>query len=249
LPGMVRKISENKLTAMMIVRNEANRYLKDVLDHLTAFVDYIIILDDASTDETPEICASYQKVILHRNEESLFYQHEARLRARLWELTAESGPDWILAVDADEIFEDRIQNEIKSLIDQVDFDGVEFRMFDFWKSATHYRVDGFWNPWPRFSLLLARYFPEIEYTWPDLPFHSGRWPVFYRGGNFITFQSDIRVKHYGWARGEEHKEKYLAYKAADPEGKYSSREHLESVLAPQNAVKLEDWIEAKTLPF
>lgn len=249
LPDRRRKARENRLTAMMVVHNEAARYLKDVLEHLIAFVDQIVILDDASTDETPEICASYQKVILHRNEKRLFYQHEARLRAKLWELTAKSAPDWILAVDADEIFEDRMKNEVNSLINQVEFDGVEFRMFDFWKSTTHYRVDGLWNPWPRFSLLLARYFPDIEYTWPDYPFHSGRWPMFYRGGDFITFQSDIRVKHYGWARGEEHKEKYLAYKAADPEGKYSSREHLESILAPQSAIKLEEWFEAKPLPF
>jgi glycosyltransferase involved in cell wall biosynthesis len=249
LPGKVRKTSGNKLTAMMIVHNEADRYLKDVLEHLTAFVDQIVILDDASTDDTPEICASYQKVILCRNEESLFFKHEARLRAQLWELMAAAEPDWILTVDADEIFEDRMQNEVKCLINQCDFDGVEFRMFDFWKSTTHYRVDGLWNPWPRFSLLLARYFPEIEYTWPDRSFHSGRWPMFYRGRGIISFQSDIRVKHYGWARGEEHKEKYRAYKAADPEGKYSSREHLESVLAPQNTVKLEEWIEIKTPPF
>lgn len=249
MPDKLRKGSNNKLTAMMVVRNEANRYLRDVLNQLSTFAEQIVVLDDASTDATPEICASYPKVILHVNEKPMFFRHEAKLRARLWELTVETEPDWILAVDADELFEDRIQNEIKGLINQLDFDGVEFRIFDFWKSTTHYRVDGPWNPWSRFSLFLARYFPEIEYTWPDRPFHCGRWPLFYRGGNFITFQSDIRVKHYGWARGEEHKEKYLAYKAADPEGKYSSREHLESILAPQNTVKLEEWIEAKTLPF
>lgn len=249
MPSKTRKAGHNRLVAMMIVRNEAERYLKDVLEQISSLADCIVILDDASGDASPEICASYPKVILHRNAEALFFHHEARLRTKLWELTIKTEPDWILALDADELFEDRIYGEIRGLLNQVEFDGVEFRIFDFWKSSTHYRVDGLWNPWKRFSLLLARYFPGVEYVWPDRPFHSGRWPLFYNKGNLIAFQSDIRLKHYGWARGEEHKAKYLAYKGMDPEGKYSSKEHLESVLAPQSTIGLEIWQEAKTLPF
>ena len=249
MPAKKRKDSQNKLVAMMVVRNEANRYLKIVLDQVSTFVDCIVILDDASTDATPEVCASYRKVILHRNKEPLFFHHEALLRTKLWEHVIQTEPDWILALDADELFEERIYGEIQGLLNQVEFDGVEFRLFDFWKGFTHYRIDGSWNPWKRFNLFLVRYFPEVENIWPDRPFHCGRWPLFYNKGNLISFQSDIRLKHFGWAREEEHKKKYLAYKAMDPEGKFLSKEHLESVLASADTVALEKWKVAKTLPF
>ena len=240
--------NNNQLTAMMPVRNEANRSLKEVLDQLTVVADRIVILDDASTDETPALCASYRKVILHRNEEQLFFQDEAALRARLWELAVQTEPDWILGVDADELFEDRIYSEINMLINQAEYDGVEFRIFDFWNGTTHYRVDRLWNPWVRFSLLLARYFPGVEHTWPVRPFHCGRWPLYYRKG-LITFQSDIRVKHFGWVRAEERCEKYRVYKAMDPEGRLSAADHLESVLAPSASVVLEEWFDVKSPPF
>lgn len=244
-----RKAAENKLTAMMIVHNEAERFLREVLDQISLIADKIVILDDASTDDTPEICSSYPKVIMHRNEQNMFFEHEARLRAKLWKLATATEPDWIMAIDADEIFEERIYGEIDYLINQTDYDGILFRLFDFWGGTTHYRTDGSWNPWSRFTLLLARYFPEVTCTWPDIPFHCGRWPQFYRGHNLIAFQSDIRVKHYGWSSPEMVTEKYLSYRGMDPDGKYLSREHLESVMAPAESVKLEEWIPAKPLPY
>ena len=79
MPAKKRKDSQNKLVAMMVVRNEANRYLKIVLDQVSTFVDCIVILDDASTDATPEVCASYRKVILHRNKEPLFFHHSLQV--------------------------------------------------------------------------------------------------------------------------------------------------------------------------
>ncbi|NPV53651.1 MAG: hypothetical protein HPY71_09020 [Firmicutes bacterium] len=42
------RLQGNKLTAMMVVRNEAGRFLVQVLDDLTQWVDEIVILDDAS---------------------------------------------------------------------------------------------------------------------------------------------------------------------------------------------------------
>jgi len=58
-----RKEHDNKLTAMMQVRNEADRYLREVLNDLSEYVDEIVIVDDASTDDTVRVCRSYAKVV------------------------------------------------------------------------------------------------------------------------------------------------------------------------------------------
>lgn len=81
----VRKSSGNKLTAMMVVRNEAGRYLRQVLEDLSEWVDEIVILDDASDDDTPSICTGCHKVVrFERNSLPMFINHEGKLRARLW---------------------------------------------------------------------------------------------------------------------------------------------------------------------
>lgn len=247
--GGFRKSRGNKLTAMMVVRNEEHRFLRQVLDDLSAYVDEIVILDDASTDSTPDICKSYEKVACFaRNDEPMFQIHEGRLREKLWAMVEETEPDWILAVDADEMFEGRFKDEVRDLINQTDYDAVEFRLFDFWNSLTHYRVDGEWDPWPRFIRLLVRYFPGRTYTWPDLEFHSGRFPVEYRG-DILTFHSDIRVKHFGWVNPSEHRAKYEFYRAKDIKLRGSPCKHTESILSAPGDIKLEEWSESKRLPY
>ncbi|MDI3534929.1 MAG: hypothetical protein PWQ82_1294 [Thermosediminibacterales bacterium] len=238
---------KHKLTAMMLVRNEAERYLNTCLSHLNVYTDEIIILDDASTDNTSEVCLTYPKVKLYRNEEPMFIANESLARKKLWQLVEKSNPDWILAIDADEVFEDQIESQIGYIMAGDDYDAVEFRIFDFWKSMTHYRVDGLWNPWNRFSTLLIRYQPGKVYSWPDLPLHCGRIPMEYRSHRIKRFQSNIRVKHFGWADEKDHIKKYAFYKQKDPEGRLQAKNHLESVLDKE--VKLEEWTESKSLSF
>lgn len=241
------KTKTRNLTAMMLVRNEADRYLTLCLDHLSRYVDEIIILDDASTDATPDICRMYPKVTLHRNDEPLFPVNESVARKKLWDIVACSDPDWVLALDADEVFEDRIIGEIWHIIAQNEYDVVEFRIFDFWKSMTHYRVDGLWNPWNRFSPLLVRYRPEWSFSWPDMQLHCGRIPLEYRLRRVNRLQSDIRLKHFGWADEKDHIKKYMLYSQKDADGRLQAKSHLESVLS--KSVKLEKWVDSKPLTF
>jgi hypothetical protein len=230
-----------RLTAMMIVRNEANRYLQEVLTHLSSYADQIIILDDASTDDTPSICRSFPKVLLCQEEEPLFETDESLVRLKLWNYTIQANPDWILAIDADEIFEERFPYEVKDLINQDEFDAVEFRLFDLWGDPEHYRIDGGWNPWVKKVRMLFRYIPQQTYTWSRSKLHCGRVPLEVLKYPRV-YQSDLRVKHYGWLRPEDINNKYTRY------SKHDHSEHLQSVLAPPDQIKLEKWIAGKIIP-
>lgn len=231
-----------KLTAMMLVRNEADRYLTEVLSELSKFVDEIIILDDGSTDHTPDICLSFPKVRLYRETESLMAKDESAARIKLWDYTVNRDPEWILAIDADEVFEKRMAHEVAGLISQDEFDAVEFRLFDFWGDRQHYRVDGYWDPWVKRVRMLFRYNPRQTYSWPRRKLHCGRIPLEARGP-IPVYQSDIRVKHYGWIRTQDIQRKYLRYKEFD------DSDHLKSVLDSQDKIQLETWIPEKVLPF
>ena len=62
-----------KIIGQMIVRNEQNRYLETVIPRITAVVDKLIILDDASEDDTVKICQSFPKVEVHKGKSCLLY--------------------------------------------------------------------------------------------------------------------------------------------------------------------------------
>ena len=94
------------LLAMLPVRNEAGRYLSFVLKRLSPVVSGIVILDDASTDHTADLCRAHPKVLRYRRlPEPLFLKDEALFRSLLWNMTVELNPAWILALDADETLE------------------------------------------------------------------------------------------------------------------------------------------------
>ncbi len=229
-----------KLTAMMIVRNEADRYLIRCLQHLERFCDEIIILDDSSTDNTPELCLSFPQVKLYRRKESLFLKDEAQLRQELWNYTVNNSPEWILTLDADEFLEKKAATELPPLLKQTYFQAISFRLFDCWGSEKYYRVDGLWNPWLRgFSIYLVKYQPHLQGTWPKLKFHCGRLPLSYR--RLPHLEGHLRIKHLGWANPEDINKKYQRAITQDPEFRYMSKEHYDSILWPPEKIKLEKW--------
>lgn len=236
-----RKASGNKLTAMMQVRNEANRYLTMVLDDLSSYVDEIVVLDDGSTDDTVAICQSYEKVcLLKQSDHSLYGVNEARLKRRLFRLTVVTRPDWILAIDADEVMEDRFKREVRGLIDQTQYDWYSFRFYHFWGSQSHYRVDKLWAP-TQYGPRLFRYMPGATYVWNPQALHGGSLPcnLF---SDFPGTPTDLRVKHYGYAGSrEEIYRKYRFYVERDPVSRFCPRHHYDSML--DENPQLERWEE------
>ncbi|NPV52974.1 MAG: hypothetical protein HPY71_05570 [Firmicutes bacterium] len=234
------KYERNKLTLAMLVRNEADRYLCKVLRHAAQYIDSAVILDDASEDNTVQICKETLKGIpltIVSNAQPGF-ANEIELRKQLWNLVVSTNPDWILVLDADEMLEDRAASTIRGLIDQPFYDHYSFRLYDFW-DATHYREDLYWQAHKTYRVLLVRYQPDFVYTWRETPLHCGRLPnnLFLLPGT----RTDLRVKHFGWATLEDRQIKYQRYVTLDPKGVYGILPQYESILDPQpNLIR---WIE------
>ncbi|MGX9132924.1 glycosyltransferase [Rummeliibacillus sp. JY-2-4R] len=229
-----------KLTLSMIVKNESGRFLKQVLKSHLNYIDEAVIIDDASTDDTVEICLEILKDIpvrLVRNKKSKF-ANEVSLRRQQWEETISTNPDWIINLDADEIFEDSFAKEVQQLLEQDDFDVYSFRLYDFWNS-THYREDEFWQAHQIYRPFLVRYRKEVNYTWNEVPLHCGRFPEnIFELPNSI---SDLRIKHLGWINSEERLAKFKRYQALDPESKYGNIQQYLSIM--DENPKLIPWEE------
>ncbi|WP_154992573.1 glycosyltransferase [Priestia megaterium] len=229
-----------KLTLSMVIKNEENRFLKEVLKSHLNYVDNAVIIDDGSTDNSVEICKEVLKTIpckVIQNRVSKF-SNEVELRKQQWKETIKTEPNWILNVDADELFEDKFTLEVENYLRQEDYDIYSFRLYDFWND-THYREDEYWNAHLFYRPFLVRYRNDFSYTWKETPQHCGRFPNnIFQLPNSI---SNLRVKHYGWSKPEYRLEKYKRYLSLDPHAQYGIKEQYKSILNDKpNLIKWEE---------
>jgi len=206
-----------KLTAGIRVK-DGELWAEECLSSLSRFVDVIVILDDGSTDDTVEICRSFEKVE-HLLPWPKGFFHEGMDRNVVLAMTKLTGPDWILMMDIDEVFEDPIVDVIDDMMNQEEFVAVGFRMLHFWRGKTHFRMDGTWGHETRNHIhpRLFRNQPAIHF--PPQPIHGAH--VLGLEGRAAV--SDLFIRHYGYSYPDKVREKYELYRAVDPEGDY---EHL-----------------------
>lgn len=220
--------SKATLTVSMIVHNEEKRYLKKVLEAAKKYADRFVIIDDASTDNTVQLCEKVLKDVEHKiiiNETSLF-ANEYLLRKKQWEETIATNPDWILFLDADEILENKYIKIKECLLSNNDIDLYCFRVYDMW-NETHYREDALWQN-KVYHKFLLRYQPNFKYKFLKKKQHCGRMPA---NVAYLPYSElDIRVKHYGWSNEKERRIKYERYKKLDPDGKFGNIKQYESIM-------------------
>lgn len=232
--------ASERITLSMVMRNEGDRYLRRVLEAAREYITDAVIIDDASTDNSVEVCREVLKgipLVLIQNSESKF-SNEVTLRRQQWEATIATNPDWILNLDADEIFEERFASEVKNLVRNESVDVYCFPLYDFWDEE-HYRDDPYWFGHHSSFAFLVRYRPGLEYSWKDKAQHCGRFPVM--RGDVRYARSDLRLKHYGWAKLEDRISKYERYMRLDPEGKFGCMAQYQTILDPEpNLIKWEE---------
>jgi len=204
------------------------------------YIDEAVIIDDGSEDESVDICRQILSGIplyIIRNSVSKF-SNEIELRRQQWTETLKTNPDWILNLDADEMFEPCFRDDVKTLMHHQDIDLYCFRLYDFWDEY-HYREDEFWRAHFSYRPFLFRYQHEFNYVWKESAQHCGRFPQ-----NIIelpTAASSDRLKHFGWADPNDRIEKYKRYKTLDVDVKHGVKGQYDSIL--DEAPRLMKWFE------
>lgn len=94
------------LTTIIITKNE-EKNIADCLDSVK-FSDEIIVVDNNSTDLTPEIAKKFGAKVIREKFESFSAQREAGLKA--------AKSDWVLYLDADERISEKLKENILETI-------------------------------------------------------------------------------------------------------------------------------------
>lgn len=239
--GLVDLPIDAKVTLSMCVKNEADHYLRMILEEVRHYIDEAVFIDDASTDNTVQVIYEVlQGIPVHiiHNPVSKF-SNEITLRKQQWQETIKTNPDWILNIDADQVFEKAMRTEIKKLTEQNAVDVWLFRLYDFW-DMDHYRDDMYWGAHNTYRSFLMRYKKDFNYVWKETPQHCGHFPM-----NILSLpnaRSEMRLKHFGWANEQDRLAKYKRYQQLDPGAKYGWAAQYESILDKNpHVVK---WIES-----
>ena len=238
-------MSENKIVATYRVKNEA-RFIEQSLKSVIDICSEIVILDDNSTDETVEICSSFDKVtdIIKQKELSL---DETRDRNRLFETARKLGSDFILSVDGDEVFmpgaSDILFEELSTI--HTNSNVFEFQFLTLWDNLNTIRVDGiFGYYWQKRLLRMKNQTASLLFSENDNPgnLHCGSIPPTSMGFN-APAKSNVKIFHLASLDDEVRKRKYEYYIKTDPDsvltGAYKHMISGEGKFSGPNGIELE----------
>ena len=211
---------------LMVVRNEAHRYLESMLKHVSWYLDGIMIVDDQSTDETAAIASEYGHVEIRPDDVPSFLENESAFREFSWlQLEKNFHPtqhDWILSIDADEfIIADHPRDDLLDLTELADI-GVNIRIPELWSlNPPQIRVDGFWNK--NMSPRFFRYIPGGCFSGKRMG--CPPYPTYVKPG---AVSENLEILHVGYACSDDVQVKYSRYSMIK-EGHSSA--HINSIIS------------------
>lgn len=133
-----------KIVGMSCVFNE-EWIIGEWADALSELVDEIVVVDDGSTDRTVEILRKFPKVTRVHEQRPMrqigYASREVTNRRLAHQLAREQGADWIVFVDADEIFEHKMKDRIRELVLDEEVGEYRFRKLWLWRCEHYYRAD------------------------------------------------------------------------------------------------------------
>ncbi len=135
----------SKIVGIMAFRNEEN-FLAQHLKALSLYTDAIVVLDDASTDNSLKIAYDLQKEcnIEKIITKDIWFRDEPGDRNKLLEAGREIGGTHFIAIDADEMFtsnlliDDQLRNLILTLQPK---ETISVTWIQLWRSIDFYRYD------------------------------------------------------------------------------------------------------------
>lgn len=209
-----------KCVGALLARNEAaeDRYLLRALDNAAQFCDAIVVVDDASLDETAAICAMHPKVteVIRLTGSGWWGTNgsEAPARQILWELAAKhAGPDgWVLLFDADHELLGITPAELRAVLKATTANCFACVLWDTWDDENLHRVDGPWVGWamPRPWLFRAVPVPDFKPEWNGRTIHVGHAPPSFPAIAGLL-PPGTGIRHLGYWRKEHRKLKLHKY--------------------------------------
>ena len=204
------------MLALLTFRDEM-RFLPGFFENVVSQVDGIVALDDRSVDGSREFVAAQPGVVdlLTAPEGTELEWNDAGNHRVLVEAAWSHGPDWLIAVDADERLERRFRERADETIAWAEREGHSafwVKVRELWDRPDAYRVDGVWGAKRSARLFKAR----TDHLFEDRLFH-GQWAPLndYPANDFPT--ADLVIYHLRMMRAADRRARQAKYERLDPD--------------------------------
>lgn len=200
-----------RLVTALLVKDEADRYLRPVLERCRSFSDEVLVLDDGSTDDTVHVAESLGCLVKQRPQSGM-WGNESPARAELWDRGAKLAKDgWLLICDGDQL----LHGDPRPLCNTWEANAWSWPLYDCWDSEEQFRADGYWQGFRYARVWMVRPSAVPEGWKPDWTtsrnLHCGHLPPNFPLRALIA-PDDLYWLHLGWLREEHRLAKYRRYK-------------------------------------
>jgi len=198
-----------KIIGLLRVKNES-RWIERSIGSILPLCERVLVFDDHSTDDTVQLCASLPKVtVLPSPFQGL---NEARDKNYLLEQAEPLKPEWIIAIDGDEMLapgcEDRLRNAMNT-----HHSCLSPRILYLWDSEHQIRTDGVYGDFHRESMF--RFQPGVRFIGDNgANFHCGNVPMACRQKRLVV--DDVQLLHFGYIDRDLRLRKWDFYNQNDP---------------------------------
>lgn len=214
------------LIGHIVTRNEADRYLRNVITALQRCTDHILIYDDQSMDGSPDIADDLGcEVHVRPDHAPAFLDHEAEFRQAAWEAMGIRTGDWIISIDADEF----LTGDVRDLCSGLTKSFKVREVFDNSTGTPMVRVDGYWDQIT--AARLCEWTSESEFV--NRKMGCGSLPEAAMAK--IEQVDQPEIVHFGYAAARDRESKYQRYVG----DRNHNPKHVASILQPGDLKPLE----------
>lgn len=207
---------KHRIVSITQVYNELHRgNLIRFVEHLRPLVDRMVFFDDGSTDGTAEYLLKQGIEVLRSPTND--FKNELTHRQAMLERALQHQPDFVLRVDADEVFSASAAKRLPELCDKCvreQIDGLSFRGLNLWRSGCWERLDDYYGQFwvPRLWRVVPGMRIDIK---PGL--HQAGLPTTLKKVEKVDDQ-DVSIIHYGFADDRQLAFKFLTYRGHGQSG-------------------------------
>lgn len=192
------------------------KYLKSTLDEFKRLCDDTIICTNNADEETKALIKSYGFWTYEDPRE--WGKEQPLIKTDLLARVAKLRPDWIIALDADEVFAPEFTRERAEYFAGKDEVAWYFIIVNLYNDKEHFAhssgIQRFWN------IRFFRFLPKLGLVYQKKNLHCGLAPPFaYAYG----WHAPYYIEHYGLMTKEDRLRKAERYKKYDPTARFKDR--------------------------
>lgn len=197
---------------------EANRYMDKTMQEFKRLCDDVLLVTNNATQKEIDLIDSYG--FNHYEDNREWGIDQPNIKTKLLTKAGEMNPDWIVALDMDEVFAPEFTREEAERLASGTEIAYYFMIVNLYNDEQHFAHDvgiqRFWN------IRFYKYAPEYGVQFQRKNLHCGLGPpIMYKYG----WHAPYYVLHYGLMKPEDRTRKVERYQKYDPNGRFKAGEY------------------------